>query len=115
MALLRSEMAMTLALRSSRSRAVWEPTLPKPWMATVAPFMDPADVLTSERLRAYKPHPEIYLEACRRMAADPHEVLMVAGSPYDALGARRVTGGGEAQLAATPWMFFVPGATLFIL
>jgi hypothetical protein len=23
--------------------------------------------------------------------------------------------GAEAQLAATPWMFFVPGATLFIL
>ena len=29
----------------------------------VAPLMDRADVLTSERLHAYKPHPEIYLRA----------------------------------------------------
>lgn len=29
----------------------------------VAPLMDPADVLTSERLHAYKPHPELYLRA----------------------------------------------------
>jgi 2-haloacid dehalogenase len=29
----------------------------------VAPLMDRADVLTSERLQAYKPHPEIYLRA----------------------------------------------------
>ena len=29
----------------------------------VAPFMDAADVLTSERLRAYKPHPELYRRA----------------------------------------------------
>jgi 2-haloacid dehalogenase len=29
----------------------------------VAPFMDPADVLTSERLHAYKPHPELYRRA----------------------------------------------------
>ena len=29
----------------------------------VAPFMDRADVLTSERLHAYKPHPELYRAA----------------------------------------------------
>ena len=29
----------------------------------VAPFMDPDDVLTSQRLRAYKPHPELYRRA----------------------------------------------------
>lgn len=29
----------------------------------VAPLMDPADVLTSERLHAYKPHPDLYLRA----------------------------------------------------
>ena len=29
----------------------------------VAPFMDEADVLTSERLHAYKPHPELYRRA----------------------------------------------------
>jgi 2-haloalkanoic acid dehalogenase type II len=29
----------------------------------VAPFMDPADVLTSERLHAYKPAPELYRRA----------------------------------------------------
>jgi 2-haloacid dehalogenase len=29
----------------------------------VAPLVDPADVLTSERLRAYKPHPELYRRA----------------------------------------------------
>jgi 2-haloacid dehalogenase len=29
----------------------------------VAPLVDPADVLTSERLHAYKPHPKLYLRA----------------------------------------------------
>jgi 2-haloacid dehalogenase len=52
--------------------------------------LQPAFTVSAEDVGHYKPHPEIYLEACRRMAADPHEVLMVAGAPYDALGALRV-------------------------
>ena len=49
--------------------------------------LQPAFTLSAEEAGRYKPHPEVYLEACRRMAADPHQVVMVAGAPYDALGA----------------------------
>jgi 2-haloalkanoic acid dehalogenase type II len=52
--------------------------------------LQPVFTLSAEEVGHYKPHPEMYLEACRRMAADPPEILMVAGAPYDALGARRV-------------------------
>jgi 2-haloacid dehalogenase len=48
----------------------------------VAPFMDPADVLTSERLHAYKPHPELYRRAVAA-GVDVH----VAASARDTRGA----------------------------
>jgi 2-haloalkanoic acid dehalogenase type II len=48
----------------------------------VAPFMDPADVLTSERLHAYKPHPELY----RRALAEGVDVHVPA-SARDTRGA----------------------------
>jgi 2-haloacid dehalogenase len=48
----------------------------------VAPFMDPGDVLTSERLHAYKPHPQLY----RRAAAAGVDVHVPA-SARDTRGA----------------------------
>ena len=48
----------------------------------------PAFVLAAEEAGWYKPRPEIYLLACERIGARPDEALFVAGSPYDAEGAR---------------------------
>jgi 2-haloalkanoic acid dehalogenase type II len=48
-----------------------------------APLVDPAAALTSQRLRAYKPHPEIYLRARERLPAMVH----VATSARDVRGA----------------------------
>jgi 2-haloacid dehalogenase len=50
----------------------------------VAPLVRDADVLTSERLRAYKPHPEIYRRARDRAGG---ELLHVATSARDVRGA----------------------------
>ncbi len=49
-----------------------------------APLVDDADVLTSERLRAYKPAPEIYLRARERAGG---RLLHVATSARDVRGA----------------------------
>lgn len=48
----------------------------------VAPLVDQADVLTSERLHAYKPHPQIYLRALA-LGVDVH----VPASARDTRGA----------------------------
>src|SRR5438309_996714 len=49
----------------------------------VAPLVADADVLTSERLRAYKPHPEIYRRARERAGGD---LVHVATSARDVRG-----------------------------
>jgi 2-haloacid dehalogenase len=51
--------------------------------------LQPAFTLSAEEAGWYKPRPEIYAEACRRIGRPANEVLFVAGSPYDALGAHR--------------------------
>ena len=50
----------------------------------VAPLVADADVLTSERLRAYKPHPDIYRRGRERAGG---ELLHVATSARDVRGA----------------------------
>lgn len=50
----------------------------------VAPLVADGDVLTSERLRAYKPHPEIYRRAAERAGG---ALLHVATSARDVRGA----------------------------
>jgi 2-haloacid dehalogenase len=50
----------------------------------VAPLVRDADVLTSERLRAYKPHPDIYRRARERAGGD---LVHVATSARDVRGA----------------------------
>jgi len=50
----------------------------------VAPLVDDAAVLTSERLRAYKPAPELYLRASERAGGD---LTHVATSARDVRGA----------------------------
>lgn len=50
--------------------------------------LTPAFVLSAEEAGWYKPRPEIYRLACERIGAAPAETLFVAGSPYDADGAR---------------------------
>ncbi len=49
----------------------------------------PAFVLAAEEAGWYKPRPEIYRQACRRLGTAADVTLFVAGSPYDALGALR--------------------------
>jgi 2-haloacid dehalogenase len=47
--------------------------------------------VSSEAVRAYKPHPAIFQEALRRLDLRPEEVLYVGDSPYaDVFGARHV-------------------------
>jgi FMN phosphatase YigB (HAD superfamily) len=48
----------------------------------------PRFVLSAEEAGWYKPQPAVYLEACRRLGLQPGETLYVAGSQYDAEGAR---------------------------
>lgn len=48
----------------------------------------PRFVLSAEEAGWYKPHRAIYLEACRRLGLRPGETFYVAGSQYDAEGAR---------------------------
>lgn len=48
----------------------------------------PRFTLSAEEAGRYKPDPEVYTEACRRLGSDPARTLFVAGSPYDADGAR---------------------------
>ena len=50
----------------------------------------PAFTLSAEEAGWYKPDARIYHEACRRMGTAPERVVFVAGSAYDADGARAV-------------------------
>ena len=45
-------------------------------------------VLSAEEAGWYKPHPAIYHMACGRIGLPPAATLFVAGSPFDAAGAR---------------------------
>lgn len=47
-----------------------------------------ATVVTAEVAAAYKPDPAPYLLACERLGCSPPEIAYVAGSPFDAVGAR---------------------------
>lgn len=48
-------------------------------------------LVTSAEVARSKPAPDMVLEACRRLEAEPAEVIMVGDSPYD-LGAARSAG-----------------------
>ncbi len=48
----------------------------------------PAFTLSAEEAGWYKPDARIYQEACRRLGSPPERTLFVAGSTYDAKGAR---------------------------
>lgn len=48
----------------------------------------PTFTLSAQEAGWYKPDSRIYREACRRMGASPQGVMFVAGSAYDAEGAR---------------------------
>ena len=49
----------------------------------------PSFTLSAEEAGWYKPHPAIYRLACERIGVSPAKVRYIAGSPYDADGARR--------------------------
>ena len=50
--------------------------------------MQPRFTLSAEEAGWYKPAVPIYREACRRLGSAPERAAFVAGSPYDAAGAR---------------------------
>jgi 2-haloalkanoic acid dehalogenase type II len=50
--------------------------------------LHPRSVLSAEDAGRYKPDAAIYREACRRLGTPPERTSFVAGSPYDAEGAR---------------------------
>jgi 2-haloacid dehalogenase len=50
--------------------------------------LTPRFVLSAEEAGWYKPDPRIYREACNRLGTAPESTLFVAGSAYDAEGAR---------------------------
>jgi 2-haloacid dehalogenase len=47
-------------------------------------------IIAADMAGVYKPHPRIYLEAVRRMGNDSSNILHVAGSARDAIGAKTV-------------------------
>ena len=51
--------------------------------------LGPQFVLSAERSGWFKPAPDAYLEGCRLLGTAADRTLFVAGSPYDAEGARR--------------------------
>jgi 2-haloacid dehalogenase len=60
--------------------------------------LQPAFTLSAEEAGWYKPRPEIYVAACRRLGESPADVRYVAGTAYDAAGAAAV--GLDAFLVA---------------
>jgi len=50
--------------------------------------LQPRFTLSAEEAGWYKPDPAIYEAACQRIGLDPAQTMFVAGSPYDAAGAR---------------------------
>lgn len=57
-------------------------------VAAARSALRPRFTLSAEEAGRYKPAPEAYREACRRIGFAPERTLFVAGSPYDAQGAR---------------------------
>ena len=53
-------------------------------------LLRPRFTLSAEEVGWFKPEPAIYLAGCQRLGLDPARVAFVAGSPYDAAGARGV-------------------------
>jgi 2-haloacid dehalogenase len=65
-------------------------------VAALRSNLQPQFVLSAEEAGMYKPRPEVYRAACRKLGTEPNRTLFVAGSPYDAAGAREA--GLQARL-----------------
>jgi len=57
-------------------------------MAAARSRLRPRFTLSAEEAGWFKPEPAIYRAACKRLGLDPARMVFVAGSPYDAGGAR---------------------------
>jgi len=52
----------------------------------IGPFLD--DIFSVERLRKFKPSPEVYRLPLRERGLDPHELLFVSANAWDVAGAQ---------------------------
>jgi 2-haloacid dehalogenase len=50
--------------------------------------LEPRFTMSAEEAGRFKPAAEVYRLACRRLGTEPQRTLFIAGSPYDAEGAR---------------------------
>jgi len=57
-------------------------------VATQRSRLQPRFTMSAEEAGWFKPEAAIYEAACRRIGLDPARIMLVAGSPYDATGAR---------------------------
>ena len=67
-----------------------------------------ATTVSSEEVETGKPHPAVYLEACRRLGVDPHEAVAVEDSGN---GIRSALAAGMVVIAIPPY-FHPPGPDL---
>jgi len=57
-------------------------------VAALRSRLQPRFTISAEEAGWFKPEPAIYHAACRRLGLNPARIMLVAGSPYDAAGAR---------------------------
>jgi phosphoglycolate phosphatase len=74
---------LRLACVTNKAMRFTQPLLEK---SDLARFFDA--VVTGDEVGRRKPHPEPFLEACRRLGAAPSESVVIGDSANDALGAR---------------------------
>ncbi len=60
--------------------------------------LDLETVVSSEGLRAYKPHVSIFQQMCQRMGLEPHEALYVGDQPWADVEGSRHAGMGQAWI-----------------
>jgi HAD superfamily hydrolase (TIGR01509 family) len=76
-----TEAGVPLAVASNSERAFLERTLASTGLLRDGPFRT---IVSAEDVESPKPAPDIYLEACRRLGADPHESVALEDSPIGA-------------------------------
>lgn len=95
------EAGVRLAALSNSSEAMLSSQLGG---AGLAPFFE--RILSVDRVKKFKPHPDVYRMACRELGVTPREMMLMAAHSWDVTGAMRagcrgafVARGGAAPCA----------------